>query len=112
MAASPALNQTTMDDFEHPAVRRLRSLKAAERRIGMGEVIQLKVELTEKEFFERWKRECAEWAAVAKDMCERDPSTSAYDVSEEQRKRMAQRGEKPLEMARIYITGRGWLIER
>lgn len=79
----------------------------------MGEVIQLKVELTEKQFLERWKRECDEWSEISKELQERaDGPVTAYDVSEEQRLRMAQRGEKPLEMARIYITGRGWLIER
>jgi hypothetical protein len=101
-----------MDDYESPAVRRLRSLKAAERRIGMGEVIQLRIELTESEFLQRWKKECEEWQAISKELQEEGKNPSAWDVSEMQRQHMAQRGEKPMDMGRIYIKGRGWLIER
>jgi hypothetical protein len=114
-----------LDDFESGAVRRLRSLKAAERRIGMGETIQLRIEMTEEEFLARWKKECEEWSAISEELQEtarhrashspgheHEYVITAWDVSDEQRIRMAQRGEKPLDMGRIYIKGRGWLIER
>lgn len=82
----------------------------------MGETIQLRIEMTEEAFTAAWKKECDEWTAISKKMQEDLEAPSAYDVSERQRQVMAARGEKPLEMSRIYITEppyrRGWLIPR
>jgi hypothetical protein len=101
-----------LDDFESKAVQRLRGLSGAVKRIEMGQVIQLKIELTEHQFLERWKRECDEWQTISKELQDEGKQPSAWDVSEMQRQHMAQRGEKPMDMGRIWITGKGWLIQR
>ena len=44
----------------------------------------------------RYVAECAEWQEIAADMIAKGQSPSAYDVSEEQRSRMAARGENPM----------------
>lgn len=44
----------------------------------------------------RHEREHAEWCAIASEMLAEGKAPSAFDVSEEQRRRMAERGERPM----------------
>lgn len=41
----------------------------------------------------RYAAQCAEWRQIAQELTQRDNTTVAFDVSEEQRRRMAARGE-------------------
>lgn len=44
----------------------------------------------------RYAAECAEWQQIARELAEHDGAVVAFDVSEEQRRRMALRGERPM----------------
>jgi hypothetical protein len=49
--------------------------------------------MTEKELIERWQRECDDWRAIRDELAAGGVATTAFEVSEEQRKRAAARGE-------------------
>ena len=44
-----------------------------------------------------WAAQCKEWDEIKDEMIAKGSPPSAYDVSQEQRRRMAARGEKPME---------------
>jgi hypothetical protein len=76
----------------------------------MGKVVPMRIEITEEDFFTLWKRQCAEWEAIKDEMSKTRPSAS--EVTDTQRARMAQRGEEPLDIPRLWIIGKGWIIPR
>jgi hypothetical protein len=45
---------------------------------------------------ERWARENAEWMAIKNEMLDRGQTPTAWDVTEEQVKRMLERGDVPM----------------
>ena len=99
-----------MDDYEDERVRKLRDW---EKKAPVGEVRELRIEMTEEEFLDAWAKECAEWQAIKDAKLETFPDfLSAAMVTDEQRARQLLRGEKPLDMGRIWITGHGWMIPR
>jgi hypothetical protein len=49
--------------------------------------------MTEKEFRERWAKEFAEWQAIGDEMILAGKQPSAFDVTQEQRRRMKERGD-------------------
>lgn len=49
-----------------------------------------------------WTQECNEWQAIKNEMLDAGGSPSAFDVSEEQRRRMTERGERALTLDEIY----------
>lgn len=71
----------------------------------------------EAEFMARWAVECAEWDAIGRELLEqRATVVVAFDISEEQRRRMAARGERSVidtAFARKYVLPTaiklGWL---
>ena len=48
-----------------------------------------------------WAQECTEWQAISDEMVTSGAQPSAFDVTTEQRRRMAERGERPLTLAEI-----------
>ncbi len=44
----------------------------------------------------RWEAESREWQAIKDELLERGDAPSAFDVSDEQRRRMQARGERPM----------------
>lgn len=57
--------------------------------------------MTMDEFQARWAKECAEWQLIAHGS--KPGITSAYDVTQEQRRRMRERGEEPMNLRLIVI---------
>ena len=57
--------------------------------------------MTREEFFARWGKECDEWQSIAHESV--PGVTSAYDVTQEQRRRMRARGEAPMNLRLIVI---------
>ncbi len=54
----------------------------------------------------RWKREYEEWQKIRDELAQaaaaRGERVTAYDVTEEQRRRMKARGEEPLSAAELF----------
>lgn len=44
----------------------------------------------------KYVAECSEWRRIAEELTQRNSMVTAFDVSEEQRRRMALRGERPM----------------
>jgi hypothetical protein len=81
----------------------------------MGDVIPLRIEMSEEDFFAAWKKECAEWERVRDSLIASGVyvnGPSAHDVSESLRRELIERGTRPLDIPRIWIIGKGWLIPR
>lgn len=56
------------------------------------------------DWWSRWQRECEEWQAIKEELLSQNgTSLTAYDVSKEQRRRMVQRGERPMRITRIGV---------
>lgn len=53
---------------------------------------------------ETWKQECDEWQAIKDEMIVQGLRPTAFDVSEEQRRRMAKRGVRPLTTEEILAA--------
>lgn len=50
----------------------------------------------------RWERECQEWQAIKDELLrEHGANLTAYDVSQEQQRRMRARGESPMHITRV-----------
>jgi hypothetical protein len=81
----------------------------------MGDVIPLRIEMTEADFFTAWKKECAEWDAIVEEVGlyrSGKMRITAGEVTSLQHGRMYARNERPLDIPRIRIIGKGWLIPR
>lgn len=49
----------------------------------------------------RYEAECREWQEIAQEIAQEHGAAVAYDVSDEQRRRMALRGERPMTFEEI-----------
>lgn len=78
-------------------------LLAEEVRAGQhdGTLGPIRFRMSVDEFQARWAKECAEWQRIAHDS--KPGITSAYDVTQEQRRRMRERGEAPMNLRLIVI---------